>query len=127
MKNKGQAMLVLVVVVAIAALLVTQVFIASTSSASQTYEASEEIVLQEKAEGCLENAAIVFLRNPSYTGAGDTSCGEADISCTINISAIGGSVFDLVTNCQRGGRLVTVGMTASNGTGAYTFSKIAKR
>lgn len=125
--NRGQAMMVLVMVLAVAILYVSEVFISTTSATSQTYEASEEIVLQEKAEGCLENAAIEFLRLPSYTGFGDASCGEGDISCTINISSLGGDISDLTASCQRSGRAVTVGMTATDVDGSYTFSKIKKR
>jgi len=124
LSNSGQAMMVLVMVLAIVILYVSEVFVTTTSNTSQTFESSEEIILQEIAEGSLENAAIRFLRSTSYAGE---SLNENGISCTIVVSGLGGGVSDLSSSCERTGRSVVVGMTASDTGGSYTFSKIAKR
>lgn len=122
--QKGQAMIVLVAIVAIATFIISEIFILSTSSLILSVESSENYLLSSKSEGYVENAAIRFLRDPSYTGE---SLNDGDISCTIDVTDLGGGITDLSSSCQRKGRVQTVGMTANNGGGSFTFSKIQKR
>ena len=116
-------MIVLLLVTAIAISLVVQVAVLSLSSVELDNEYAEGLVLINRAEGYLENAALRFLRDPNYLGE---TINEDNIACTSEISDVGGEK-DLVCYCQRNQRIRKVGMTAVYNNGVYDFSKIQER
>lgn len=122
--NRGQAIIVLVLVVAIVVLMFTHVMVLSFSSVQTSGEYTTGEFIQMKAEGYLESAAIRYLRDPTYTGE---TLNEGVYSCTMVVQDIGGSTHDLESTCESGGRSRTVGMQAAYNAGVFEFSPIEQR
>jgi len=122
-KNKGQAMIVLLMVIAIATSLAVQVAVSSLSSIGLDNEYSEGLTLINEAEGCLENAALRFLRNPLFEGE---STVENEITCTSEVINIT-EEKDITCFCQRNRRIRKVGMRVSVLSGVFNFSAIEER
>lgn len=124
MKSKGQAVIVLVMIVAIVSLLFTHVALLNLAALGLSNEQYEGTILRTKAEGYLENAAMRYLRDISYTGE---SLNEGTISCTIVVADLGGFNRDFESTCEKGQRAKTVGMQVSINNGVFDFTKIAER
>lgn len=122
-KNKGQAMIVLLMVVAIATSLAVQIAVLSLSSIELDNEYSEGLTLINRAEGCLENAALRLLRNPLFEGE---STIENEMTCTSEFSDIAEGK-DITCFCQRNRRVRKVGMSVSILQGVYDFSAMEER
>jgi len=122
--QKGQAVIVLVMVVTIVSLIFTHVALLNINALKLSNELFEGIVLRAKAEGYLENAGMRYLRDVAYTGE---TLNESDISCTIVVTNLGGTSRDFESNCSRGLRSKTVGMTVAISSGIFTFTKITER
>ena len=122
--QKGQAVIVLVMVVTIVSLIFTHVALLNINALKLSNELFDGIVLRAKAEGYLENAGMRYLRDVSYAGE---TLNESDISCTIVITNLGGASRDFESTCSRGLRSKTVGMTVAISSGIFTFSKIVER
>ena len=122
--SSGQAVIVLVLVVAIVVLMFTHVTILSFSSIQTSDEYTSGEFIQMKAEGYLESAAIRYLRDSTYTGE---TLNEGAYSCTMEVQNIGGNDRDLTSTCSRGGRARTVGMQAIYNAGVFEFSAMEQR
>lgn len=123
-KHAGQAMIVVLMVMVIVTLLLAQVVMMNITSISLAGEFSDGSLLYSKAEGYLENAAIRFLRDISYSGE---TLQDGDISCTIEVIDLGGGLTDLVSTCSENGRTKIAAMNVSLAAGRFTFSQIAER
>lgn len=123
-EQRGQAIIVLVMVVAIVSIIFTHVALLNINALGISNELFDGFVLRAKAEGYLESAAIRYLRDSSYTGE---TLIEDSISCNINLTDLGGANRDLESSCSRNGRTKKVGMQTSYAEGIYTFTKISER
>ncbi|MCR4263568.1 MAG: hypothetical protein NUV98_02510 [Candidatus Roizmanbacteria bacterium] len=122
--SSGQAVIVLVLVVAIVVLMFTHVTILSFSSIQTSDEYTNGEFIQMKTEGYLESAAIRYLRDSAYTGE---TLNEGTYSCTMVVQNIGGNNRDLESTCSTGGRSRTVGMQAVYNAGMFEFSPMEQR
>lgn len=123
--QKGQAVIVLVMVVTIVSLIFTHVALLNINALKLSNELYEGVILRAKAEGYLESAAMRYLRDVTYTGE---TLNESDISCTIDVTSLGGYNRDFESTCTRSIRSRTVGMTvAATSSGIFTFTKIVDR
>src|SRR3989344_6901367 len=95
LNSSGQAVIVLVLVVAIVVLMFTHVTILSFSSIQTSNEYTDGEFIQMKAEGYLESAAIRYLRDSTYTGETIDPLIEPNYSCTMSLQNIGGNDRDL--------------------------------
>ena len=125
--QNGQAVIVLVMVVTIVSLIFTHVALLNINALKLSNELFDGILLRTKAEGYLEDAAMQFLRDTSYGLSGPISLIESDISCTIEVTDLGGLSRDFESMCSRGNRSRTVGMSVSLASGIFTFTKIVER
>lgn len=123
-KNQGQAVIVLVMVVTIVSLIFTHVALLNINALKLSNELYAAILLRAKAEGYLENAAMRYLRDITYTGE---TLNESDISCTIEVTDLGGFNRDFESTCSQGVRAKTVGMQVAIASGIFTFTKITER
>ncbi len=124
MLQRGQAIIVLVMIVAIVSIMFTHVALLNINSLGLSNELFDGVVLRAKAEGYLENAAMRYLRDTNYSGE---TLNEGTISCTIVVEDLGGVDRDLESTCTRAGRTKTVGMQVTLITGIFTFTKITER
>ena len=122
-KQSGQAMIILVFVSAIVTSLVLQTSAFSLSSLSLDNEYSKGLILLNRAQGHLENAALRTLRDPSFTGE---IINQDNIICTTQITDISGGK-DISSSCQQNQRSRTVGLTITFSSGTYQFSPIQER
>ena len=125
--QRGQAVIVLVMVVTIVSLIFTHVALLNINALKLSNELFDGALLRMKAEGYLEDAAMQFLRNTDYGSGGPVSLNESDISCTIEVTDLGGFDRDFESTCSRGLRSRTVGMTVTISSGIFTFTKITDR
>lgn len=121
--QKGQALTTILFVMVIVFFFFTQSTILYLGNVELANNFSDGSLLLTKAEGYLENAALRFLRDPSYTGE---SLQDSNISCTMQIVDLGGAK-DITTACQKDQWQKKVGVTVSISNGVYTFSKITQR
>ena len=122
--ESGQAVIVLVMIVAIVTILFTHVSLLNLSSLALSNELTEGLLLRGKAEGYLENSAMRYLRDITYTGE---SLIEGDISCTIVVTSVSSDTKDFQSTCSKSGRSRIVGMQMTLTSGVSTFSKIVQR
>jgi hypothetical protein len=122
--QQGQAVIVLVMVVTIVSLIFTHVALLNINALKLSNELFDGILLRTKAEGYLESAAMRFLRDVNYPGE---TLIESDISCTIEVTDLGGLNRDFESTCERNLRSRTVGMSVSLTSGIFTFTKITDR
>ena len=118
--QKGQAMIIVLFVTAIAVFALLQVTVLSVSSISVGGEYYQGMILLTKAEGYLEEAALRFLRDPSYTGEAIT---DNDFTCTSQVNDFGEGK-QLLCRCQKGNRYRQVQMNLTSNQGAFIFSAI---
>ena len=122
-KQSGQALVIILFVTTIVVLLITQITALSLSTVGLSNQYYDGLILLTKAEGFLENAALRYLRNPSYNGE---SLHNNGIDCTIEIADIVGGK-DLVCWCSKDAKTRKVGMTVSFNQGVFNFSKVEER
>jgi hypothetical protein len=125
--NNGQAVMVLVMVVAIVSLIFTHVALLNINALKLSNELYESAILRTKAEGYLEDTAMQFLRNIDFGASGPILLNEGDISCTIEVTDLGGFSRDFESTCVRGSRSKKVGMQVAIASGVFTFTKITER
>ena len=121
--QQGQALIIVLFISAIVVLIVAQVATLNLSNLGLANNYYDGSLLLTKAESYLENAALRYLRDPSYIGE---SLQDANITCTIKINDIGENK-DLTCQCERNGKSRKVGLTVSFDEGVYNFSKIEER
>lgn len=123
-QQKGQAIIVLVMIIAIVSLMFTYVALLNISALKLSSELYEGMQLRTKAEGYLENAGMRFLRDTTtYFGE---SLNEGEISCTITVEDLGGFNRNMESACTKDGRTKTVGMQVSLSSGTFVFTKITE-
>lgn len=122
--ERGQAAIVLVMVVTIVSLIFTHVALLNVNALKLSNELYEGVVLRAKAEGYLEDAGMRYLRDTSYSGG---TLNESDISCTIVVTNLGGLNRDFASTCTRGVNSRKVGMQVTISSGVFTFTKIVDR
>lgn len=128
--SKGQATIVLVLIMSIIVLMFTHVVTLSFSNVQVSDEGTLGEYLQMKAEGYLENGAIRYLRDGTYTGETVSSLIEPDYSCIITVTDIGGPEGldrDFESTCSLDGRSRTVGMQATYNAGIFSFTAVKQR
>lgn len=121
--NSGQAMIVLMFVTIIVVTLVLQVTTTGLSSLSLDNEYSEGLLLSITTEGVLEDTAIKYLRNPSYSGETVNLNGS---SCTSQVNDVAEGK-EMLVFCQKNQRVKTMALTATYNDGAYDFSPVEER
>ena len=121
---KGQAAIVMVLVVSIVVLMFTHISVLGFANVGISNEQAQGEILQMKTEGYLENAAMRYLRDGTYTGE---TLLEDEYSCTMVVTDIGGFDRDFETTCSLGDRSRTVGMTAVYIDGIFEFSPVEQR
>lgn len=122
-RNSGQTAIVLVMVVAIMTIVFTHVAFLAISSISRSHEVASGDMLAMKTEGMVENGALRFIRNPSYTGE---TLNDGTVSCTIVVTPAGGST-DISATCSTDGRSKIYGLTVTQTAGVFQFSKITQQ
>lgn len=120
--NSGQAAIVLVMVVAIMTIIFTHVAFLTISSITRSHEVVSGDLLAMKTEGFVENGALQYIRNPSYTGE---SLNDGTASCTIVV--VPGVSIDITAQCAQNGRSKTYGLLVTQTGGVFQFSKITER
>jgi hypothetical protein len=124
--NKGQAIIVLVMIIAIVSLMFTHVALLNISALKLSNEFYEGTLLRIKSEGYLEDTAMRFLRDTNYGNSGPIELNEGAFSCTIVVTDLGGFERDFKSTCTKDGRTKTVGMHVALASGVFTFSKIVE-
>src|SRR3989338_8160578 len=122
-QNSGQTAIVLVMVVAIMTIVFTHVAFLTASSLARSSEIVAGDMLAMKVEGMVENGALRYIRNPSYTGE---TLNDGTASCTIVVTPAGGDV-DIQSTCTESARSLILGLTVTRSAGVFQFSKITKR
>jgi len=120
---KGQAMVIVLLVVTIVLSWVIENTIANISYVNTANESANGDNLLLISEGYLENGAIRYLRNQSYNGESLQTNGY---SCTITVAAVSGG-FDIISICSKDNRQKKVGITVTSIGRVFSFSKIAER
>ena len=122
--TSGQTAIVMVMIMAIIALIFTQISVINLNLLSISNERVSGEALHMKAEGYLESAALRYLRDISYTGE---TVNDGNAVCTVTVSDIGGFNRDFDVVCSEGSRSRHVGMDVTYSAGAFQFSKQEKR
>lgn len=121
--QNGQAIIVLVMVVAIITIMFTHVALLNLTALGNSNEIHDGTMLRIKAEGYLESAAMRYLRDSSYAGE---VIDEGDVDCTVVLTNTGGLNRTFSSMCTRNGRSKTVMMQATYAAGVFSFSKIGE-
>lgn len=116
-------MVALLLMVSVILFWVTETVVSGLGTVFIGNETTYSRLLLNITEGFTENAAIRYLRDPSYTGE---DLLEDGYSCTIQVNSITDGK-DLVSTCQKDNRSKAVGMTVILSNGQYQFSKMTER
>lgn len=81
-KNKGQALISLLVFSAMAITIATAATIITINAREETYIFTESSKIEDAADSGIENSLLMLIRNPSYTG-GSLNIGDTNITVSI--------------------------------------------
>src|SRR3989344_2186401 len=99
--TSGQTAIIMVMIMAIIALIFTQISVINLNILSISNERANGEALHMKAEGYLESAALRYLRNISYAGE---TIPDGAATCVITLSDLGGLDRDFDVVCSEGSR-----------------------
>jgi hypothetical protein len=125
--KKGQTVIMLLLIITVLTLTITHIATLNFSSITLANEYVEGSNLLLVTEGYLENAAIRYLRNPSYIGETIPEVISGDYDCSTAVTSLDANTTDLEATCSKVGRTKTVGMRAVYDNGAFTFSAMSQR
>src|SRR3989338_7819445 len=116
--TSGQTAIIMVMIMAIIALIFTQISVINLNLLSISNERVSGEALHMKAEGYLESAALRYLRDISYTGE---TVNDGNAVCTVTVSDIGGVNPGFFVVCSGGKRSPRRGPGGAFFSGGFHF------